>query len=87
MQRFTVEPDPVPQGGAVKVCYDFDGPPPAPSPAKITIQWDGATPPVEFDLSSTEPCGMLDVPPQATGGLLIDHTGGSEDYAITVTPV
>ena len=86
MNRFTVTPNPVQQGGAVQVCYDFKGPPPATSPVKVTIEWDGVPPPVEFELSKDKPCGMLDVPTLATGGLLVDGSGQSEDRAITVTP-
>lgn len=83
-QNFTATPNPVAQNGTTMICYDFahSG---ATSPVTVKLVWPGVGA-VTFVLTAEEPCTVVAVPPNATGGTLVDQSGQSEDGNITVTP-
>lgn len=81
--RISATPDPVADGEQTSICYDFsDG---ATSPVTLTLNYDPPTPSEQITLSSDEPCKTVTVPANATGLIIEDQSGQSEDRAVTVT--
>lgn len=83
-QRFSADPDPVQAGGKTKVCYDFSSGGGTTSPVTVVLDYDSPTPDKQITLSAAQPCQDVDIPAGATGLLLVDSSGQSEDYAVTI---
>lgn len=82
-ERISVDPDPVPAGGTVRICYDFAD---ATSPVTLELDFDpDAIADGEVTLSAEAPCQDVQIPAGAQGLLIVDKSAQSEARSVTVT--
>lgn len=85
VQRFTITPDPPSKGQQAIVCYAFSGLDPMPDSVVIAIDYSpDSIPGEQITVTPSEPCKTINIPANATSGILTDLSGESEEFGFGV---